>query len=133
MPRGGRREGSGRKSQWASGCSFSETTLIRIPKVIRDRVLEIAHRLDAGEKIELVTVSIKERNQYLEQKVAELEKQLLETKKQSSQLQLPIDVNSDFWNGFRNSILKSLRMGSQSKTYQRVKQAINKEIARMNL
>ena len=51
MSRGGRREGAGRKSRWESGCSFSETTVIRVPKVLRNKLLEVAHKLDAEEKI----------------------------------------------------------------------------------
>lgn len=80
MPRGGRRKGAGRKTAWESGCSFSETTVIRVPKVLKDEILEIAHRLDAGEEVDLVSKSLRERNDYLESKVLELEKQLLNQK-----------------------------------------------------
>lgn len=55
MPRGGHREKSGRKSTWKSGCSFGETKLIRVPRAIADQLLEIAHNLDAGESLDLVT------------------------------------------------------------------------------
>ena len=48
MPRGGVRNGAGRKTQWASGCTFSETTVIRVPKRLKSKILEVAHRLDAG-------------------------------------------------------------------------------------
>lgn len=47
MPRGGQREGAGRKSTWASGCRFEETKLIRVPSAIADQVLNFAHQLDA--------------------------------------------------------------------------------------
>jgi hypothetical protein len=47
MPRGGQREGAGRKSTWTSGCRFEDTKLIRVPTVLADRLLEIAHQLDA--------------------------------------------------------------------------------------
>jgi hypothetical protein len=57
MSRGGRRDGSGRKSSWKSGCSFEETKLIRVPSVIADQLLEIAHWLDNGGTIEKVTKS----------------------------------------------------------------------------
>ena len=60
MPKGGRREGAGRKTQWESGCSFSETTVIRIPKYLKHEVLKLAHRLDAGEVINLDTESLKQ-------------------------------------------------------------------------
>ena len=80
MPRGGRRKGAGRKTAWKSGCSFEETTVIRVPRSLKDEILDIAHRLDAGEEIDLVSKSIKERNSYLEGRVLELEKQLLNQK-----------------------------------------------------
>jgi hypothetical protein len=55
MPRGGHREKAGRPSTWKSGCKFSETKLIRVPAAIADQLLEIAHRLDSGETLDLVT------------------------------------------------------------------------------
>lgn len=55
MPRGGRREKSGRRSTWNSGCSFGDTKLIRVPRAIADQLLEIAHKIDAGESLDLVT------------------------------------------------------------------------------
>jgi hypothetical protein len=57
MSRGGRRHGSGRKSSWKSGCSFKETKLIRVPSLLADQMLEIAHWLDNGGTIEKVTKS----------------------------------------------------------------------------
>lgn len=80
MPRGGKREGAGRKTAWMSGCSFEETTVIRVPKYLKSKILELAHRLDAGEKIDLDTKSIKEKNDRLENRILELEKQLLNQK-----------------------------------------------------
>lgn len=77
MPRGGSRKGAGRKTAWESGCTFAETTVIRVPKYLKNEVLELAHRLDAGEEVDLVSKSIKERNNYLEGKVLGLEKKLL--------------------------------------------------------
>ena len=76
MPRGGKRKGAGRKSQWESGCSFSETTVIRVPKVLRNKLLEIAHRLDAGDNLDLDTKLLRERNVYLERQVFQLEEKL---------------------------------------------------------
>jgi hypothetical protein len=55
MSRGGHREKAGRPSTWKSGCKFSETKLIRVPTAIADHLLEIAHRLDSGETLDLVT------------------------------------------------------------------------------
>lgn len=53
MPRGGHREGAGRKSAW----KHRETTVIRVPKVFAEHLLEIAQRLDNGDKIEFVSKS----------------------------------------------------------------------------
>jgi hypothetical protein len=52
MAHGGKRIGAGRKSTWQSGCPFTETKLIRVPIVIAEQILDIAHRLDAGETID---------------------------------------------------------------------------------
>jgi len=57
MTHGGKRTGAGRKSTWRSGCPFTETKLIRVPIAIAEQILDIAHRLDAGERIDLVTNS----------------------------------------------------------------------------
>ena len=86
MPRGGRRKGAGRKTAWTSGCAFSETTVVRIPEYLKEQILEIAHRLDAGEKIDLDTKSLRERNDYLEGKVLELEKELLNQKQDNEEI-----------------------------------------------
>ena len=129
MPRGGRREGAGRKTQWESGCTFAETTVIRVPKLLRDEILELAHRLDAGEEIDFVSKSIKERNEYLESEVLKLQRELKETKSKPRQLEIEFS-DSDFWSNFKRNILKSLQMGSQSKVYRRVEQALNREISK---
>ena len=86
MPRGGRRKGAGRKTAWESGCSFAETTVIRVPEVLKDEILEIAHRLDAGEEIDLDTKLLRERNDDLESKVSELERQLLNQKQYNKEI-----------------------------------------------
>lgn len=52
MPRGGKREGAGRKSTW----NHKETQLIRVPKVLCDQILQFAHELDQAQ-IELVQAS----------------------------------------------------------------------------
>lgn len=52
MNRGGYRETAGRKTSWMSGCKFKDTKLIRIPIVIADKLLRIAHRLDSNESID---------------------------------------------------------------------------------
>lgn len=66
MPRGGKREKAGRKTTWESGVKFEETSPIRVPNHIKDKLLEIAHRLDAGEDFDSVSNSNKHRLQELE-------------------------------------------------------------------
>jgi hypothetical protein len=48
---GGAREGSGRRSTWASGAKKEDSKLIRVPSYIADEVLKAAHYIDAGGKI----------------------------------------------------------------------------------
>jgi hypothetical protein len=57
MPKGGKRNGAGRKTTWASGRGFNDTTVIRVPKEFANRLLEIAHKLDAGENLDFVANS----------------------------------------------------------------------------
>jgi predicted RNA-binding Zn-ribbon protein involved in translation (DUF1610 family) len=57
MTRGGKRDNAGRPSSWTSGCKFQDTKLIRVPFAIADKLLEIAHQLDAGEQLEIETES----------------------------------------------------------------------------
>jgi hypothetical protein len=57
MAPGGKRTGAGRKSTWRSGCPFTKTKLIRVPIEIAEQILDIAHRLDAGETIDFDTPS----------------------------------------------------------------------------
>lgn len=71
MPRGGAREGAGKPSSWSSGCKYEDTKLIRVPKVIASKVLELAHKVDEGIDYEIVTKSLEEDNQRLR---SELEK-----------------------------------------------------------
>lgn len=53
-PRGGYRENAGRKSGW----NHKDTCTIRIPKEFASQLVEIARRLDEGEKIDNDTESI---------------------------------------------------------------------------
>lgn len=52
MPRGGARENSGRKPKWNLG----ETKAVRVPMAIADTILDIARRLDDGEKPESIVI-----------------------------------------------------------------------------
>lgn len=53
MPRGGKRDKAGRKSSWSSGVKFEDTSLVRIPSYLKGEVLKLAHKLDAGDCIDL--------------------------------------------------------------------------------
>lgn len=44
MPKGGYREGSGRKFKWKSG----KTKTIRVPEALADEILDYARKLDQG-------------------------------------------------------------------------------------
>jgi CRISPR/Cas system CMR subunit Cmr4 (Cas7 group RAMP superfamily) len=102
MVRGGQREGAGRKSTWVSGAKFEDTTVIRIPKNIKDKVSVIAYKLDAGEDIDLDSNS----------KIQELESKLL----------LLQSDNEVLINQLQN---KSLDLETQSKKIQELEQENN--------
>lgn len=131
MPRGGYRERAGRKSSWASGCSFSETILIRVPKMLKNELLEIAHRVDAGETIDLVDNSIQEENSNLKLKVRQLEDDLAEAQSSGEsfgrQLELPIShepYQKDYLYALRDDVLsRYLSCGKQSKAYKEAQKA----------
>jgi hypothetical protein len=55
MPRGGKRSGAGRRSSWASGCGREDTKLIRVPIALADRLVEIAHLLDSGHELQVIS------------------------------------------------------------------------------
>ncbi|HCF28434.1 MAG TPA: hypothetical protein DEV81_14805 [Cyanobacteria bacterium UBA11049] len=79
MARGGKRERAGRPTSWTSGVKFEETVLIRVPRLLKEKLLEIAHRLDAGESVDLVSSSDNKELEELKSKVllADLEKSQL--------------------------------------------------------
>ncbi|GEM_PF-2739578 len=90
MVRGGKRERAGCKTTWESGVKFEETSPIRVPVYIKDKVLEIAHRLDAGELLESVSNSNSQQLQDIEAKLilADLENQKLLEQVESYRLDL---------------------------------------------
>jgi hypothetical protein len=53
MKHGGKRKGAGRKSQWIRG----KTVVVRVPEVLSEEVLRLAHLLDEGKTVEDVTRS----------------------------------------------------------------------------
>lgn len=91
MARGGKREKAGRKTSWESGVKFEETSPVRVPNHIKDKVLEIAHRLDAGEDIDLVSNSKK---QELESKLALFESENQKLLEQIENYRLDLETKS---------------------------------------
>jgi len=65
MPRGGNRDGAGRKAGWKN----SETQVIRVPKNLAVQILDIARNLDAGFQV----VFIPPEEAYLSQPIAEIQ------------------------------------------------------------
>lgn len=55
MSRGGFREKAGRKSGWNN----PDTQTIRVPVIFAERLLELAHAMDSGDLVEIVTKSKK--------------------------------------------------------------------------
>ncbi|NEP61331.1 MAG: hypothetical protein F6K31_30975 [Symploca sp. SIO2G7] len=69
MPRGGKRDGSGRPSTWSSGCRFQDTKLIRVPKSIADRVLKYAHDVDMGRDLVSEVNLLQQENKLLNEQI----------------------------------------------------------------
>lgn len=59
MPRGGFREGAGRKSEWVSS---SKTTLIRVPSWMVEDVLNVAKQKDENPNINITENITQEKN-----------------------------------------------------------------------
>ena len=119
MPRGGARKGAGKTNTWKSGCKFEDTKLIRVPKAIADRTLELAHSVDEGIDYELEINSIKAENQ-------RLKKELEESK--TTQLSLNFDNIFDVTKleKLRDEALKKfVKAGTQSQKYKDCKKAID--------
>ena len=125
MNRGGKREGAGRKATWASECSRSETKPIRVPKVLAEEVLGIAHRLDAGEKIvfETDTQSIVLERKRLQEQIKSLQKQLEE--KNFEKVAQSKEKNKKDIEALKKKALSILNVGSQSSTYKNAKKVLN--------
>ncbi|HEY9873598.1 MAG TPA: hypothetical protein V6D12_09175 [Candidatus Obscuribacterales bacterium] len=143
--RGGAREKAGRKSSWVSGCRQEETKLIRVPEKLAEQLNKIAHRLDAGEIIDLDTKSIQEENESLKQAVGLLKQQLsqssdeikrLKAEKEShfGQLELfsmtpaPTLPTKEVLIKIRDRCLERLPTGKQSAQYAQVRKIFNEFI-----
>lgn len=140
--RGGTREGAGRKSSWVSGCKQEETKLIRVPKKLVEQLNEIAHKLDAGEVIDLDTKSIQEENERLKREIGLLKQRLslssdeikrlkAEKESHSGQLELfsmtpaPALPTKEVLMKIRDRCLKKLGVGEQSGQYAKARKAFN--------
>lgn len=117
MGRGGAREGAGKPSSWSSGCKYEDTKLIRVPKAIGDKVLELAHKVDEGINYEIVTNSLKEENERLREKL----------NCANNQLSLPLDASSvdiNYDDLVKEALKKFVKAGGQSAKYKEAKAAI---------
>jgi HAMP domain-containing protein len=120
--------------------------LIRVPENLAKQLNEIAHRLDAGEVIDLDTKPIREENERLKREVGLLNQQLtqsseeinrLKTEKNSqpSQLELfsisptPALPPKEVLVKIRDRCLRLLSTGKQSKQYTQTKYAFDEFIA----
>ncbi len=118
MPRGGRRENAGRKSNWESGRSFSETKVIRVPTEFADQLLELAHKWDATGGFDLVTDSADDNraeDEFLQELVDKLQERVS---------QLEAYLSSTNLEEKRSRALASLRRGTQSPEYKGAKKAL---------
>lgn len=90
MARGGKRDNAGRKSTWASGCTREDTTPIRVPKYLKNKIDDYAHRLDAGEDLDCVVKSLQDKIALLESEL-EAAKLLTEQTSASALPSQPLD------------------------------------------
>jgi uncharacterized coiled-coil DUF342 family protein len=118
MPRGGRREKAGKKSTWESGRSFNETKVIRVPVEFAEQLLDLAHRLDAGESIETVTNSAE-----ANEEVEALRRQAEEFQERVNQLESRLSSSS--LKAKRDSALASLNMGAAAARYKDASKVLN--------
>lgn len=118
MSRGGRRENAGKKSTWESGRSFSETKVIRVPIEFASQLLDLAHRLDAGESIETVANSIeaKEEVEALRKEVEELQGRIDQLESRLNSFSLKVK---------RDRALASLNMGAAAARYKDASKVLN--------
>ena len=118
---------------------------MRVPGNLVEQLNEIAHRLDAGETIDLDTKSIKEENQKLKQEIDLLKQRLsesseeikrLKTEKESNSGQLelfnmnpvPALPSKEVLGKIRDRCLKKISAGKQSTRYSEAKEVFNEFI-----
>lgn len=118
MPRGGRRENAGKKSTWESGRSFAETKVIRVPIEFADQLLDMAHKLDAGESIEIVTNS--------DEATEELENLRDQTGKLQDRLeQLELRLSESSLKEKRDRALRTLKLGTSALQHKAASKVLN--------
>lgn len=122
MSRGGVRQGAGRKSTWASGCSRDDTIPIRVPKYLKDKVWDYAHRLDAGEDLESVVKSLIEENEQLRQEIEKMRPSYEQLSLFGSSSTLP---DRQVLSKLRDRSLSLLGVGVQSKAYKSANKAFD--------
>ncbi len=118
MPRGGRRENAGKKSTWESGRSFAETKVIRVPIEFTDQLLDMAHKLDAGESIEIVTNSNEatEELENLRDQIGKLQDRLE---------QLELRLSESLLKEKRDRALRTLKLGTSALQYKAANKVLN--------
>lgn len=122
MPRGGRRENAGKKSQWHSGRTFAETKVIRVPTEFAEQLLDIARRLDAGNSIDLVTNSEKVDSEEVKEEVKVLQEVI--EKLQERVAELEVQLSESNLKKKRIQVLASLKRGEQAPEYKGAKKAL---------
>ena len=125
MSRGGKREGAGRKTSWASGVRFEDTSLVRIPNYLKTDLLHLAHRLDSGLKIDSVSKSKEQQIASLQERVAQLEGELSEANSQLKQIQSSKNFSKSDLLKIRDRALGKIGYGEQSVCYKSAKKAFN--------
>lgn len=118
MPRGGRRENAGKKSRWESGRSFAETKVIRVPIEFAEQLLDMAHKLDAGETTEIETNS-KEAAEEIENLTEQVEKL------QERVNQLESQLSNALLKEKRDRALAALNMGAAAARYKDAKKVLD--------
>ena len=112
---GGRREGAGRKTTWASGARKEDSKLVRVPEYIATEVLKAAHYIDAGGVINYNSLdSVTQSDNDLLDSVTQSDNDLLDSVTQSDNDSLDSVTQSD--NHQLNNLIKLIeRYKSEAK------------------
>jgi hypothetical protein len=91
MVRGGQRHNAGRKSTWESGAKFEDTIPVRVPKNIKNELLDVAHKLDVGEDIIFAS---NPKIQDIESKLLSLQSEIQQLFEQFKKAQFDLETKS---------------------------------------